>query len=172
MGYLAVWKVLEQMIIDFRRKGVSIPADIVNRLRSARTLINVLKADPKQKGTSQKVEQYLLDIESYLISKGEEQSGREYVEEWLRRLREAGEQLFDEGERSKRFIPGVPRDQRWIRVTPSNELPVEELKMLIEELELSYNVQPDGCLLVYGEGDNLKQFIAEMTKKYGSQTSK
>ena len=171
MGYLAVWKILEKMMIEIRKKGVSIPADLISRLRSARTLINVLRADPSHHDTCQKVEKYLLGIESYLVSKGQEQFGREYIEEWLEKLSEAGEKVSEEWEWETRFIPGVPRDQKWIRVKSSEELPLEGMKMLVEELDLSYNIQPDSCLLVYGEEEGIKKFIEKMTSKYGSKTA-
>jgi hypothetical protein len=172
MGYLAVWKVLEKMMIDFRKKGVSLPPDLISGFRSARTLINVLRADPDHHDTSRKVEEYLLDIESYLVSKGEEQFGREYIDEWLEKLSKAGEKLTEEDEMETRFIPGVPRDQKWIRVKPSEELPLEGMEMLVEELDLSCNIQPDGCLLVHGEEEGIKKFIGKITSKYGSRTAK
>ncbi|MEM2393621.1 MAG: DUF2096 family protein, partial [Candidatus Bathyarchaeia archaeon] len=66
MGYLTVWKVLEEMITDFRRRGVAVPKEVIGDLKYARTLINVLKADPSSLETSQRIEEYLNNIESYL----------------------------------------------------------------------------------------------------------
>lgn len=172
MDHLAIWETLEQMIINFRRKGVPIPADLMSQLRSAKTLINILKADPSHQDTRQKVDEHLLGIESYLFSKGQEQFGREYVEEWLQKLGEASEKISEEGESKTRFVLGVPRDQKWVRVRPSEDLPIEELKVLVGELELSYNIQPDGCLLVYGEKEDIKKLIQEMTTKYGSKIAR
>jgi hypothetical protein len=167
MGYLAAWKVLEEMITDFRKKGITIPAEIVSSLRHAKTLINVLRADPTRLDTSQKVEQHLLSIESYLVSEGQKKFGKGYVEQWLKRLNEAGSKVVEEEEKETKFIFGVPREQKWIRVKPSAELPIEGLKALAEELNLSFNLQSDGCLLVYGEDWSIKDFVKKMTAKYG-----
>ncbi len=172
MGYLTAWKVLEEMITDFRKRGVTVPADVISGLRSAKTLINVLRVDPSRMDTSQKVEEYLLSIESYLVSEGQKRFGKAYAEGWLKRLNEVSEKLFDEGEKETRFISGLPREQKWVRIQPSAELPIEELKTLADELNLSYNVQDDGYLLVYGKEEHIKNFVKKMTAKYGFKTGK
>jgi hypothetical protein len=46
------------------------------------------------------------------------------------------------------------------------------LKTLAEESHLSYNVQSDGCLLVYGEDKCVKEFVKKMAAKYGLKTEK
>lgn len=170
MGYLAAWKVLEEMITDFRKRGISVPAEVMKDLRSAKTLINVLKADPSNLDTKQKIEDYLLSVESYLISEGQRAFGTSYVEEWLKRLNEAGESWEGEGE--TRFVPGVPRGRSWIRIKPLAEVPLKKLKELAEESNLSYKVQNDGYLLVYGEDESLREFVKKMASKYGLKEHK
>lgn len=167
MGYLAVWKVLEEMVTDFRKKGITVPAEMISSLRHAKTLINVLGADPTRLDTSQKVEGHLFSIESYLVSEGQKNFGNSYAEQWLKRLSEAGGSVVEEHENETRFISGVPREQKWIRVKPSAELPIEGIKALADELCLSFNLQNDGCLLVYGEDRSIKIFVKKMTAKYG-----
>jgi len=165
MGYLAVWKVLEEIITDFRKKGISVPKEIVNDLKSAKTLINILKANPTHRETIQKIEEYLGNVESYLISEGTKNFGDKYASEWLKRLDEAGKALFAEEEEEIRFVPGLPREQKWVRVKPSANLPIEKLKSIAEESNLSYNVQSDGYLLVYGEEERIKEFVKKVAIK-------
>ena len=172
MRYLATWKVLEEMITDFRKRGLTVPAEIMSDLRSAKTLINVLKADTSRMDTSQKIEEYLFHVESYLASEGQKIFGTEYVEEWLKQLEEARKKVFEEKEEEKRFILGVPREHKWIRVKPSAELPIEKLKLLAEELNLSCNIQNDGCLLVYGEDKCIKDFVKKIATKHGLKVEK
>jgi len=167
MGYSAAWKVLEEMITDFRKKGITVPAEIISNMRHAKTLINVLGADPTLLDTNQKVEQHLLSIESYLVSEGQKNFGNSYVEQWLKRLNEAGGSVVEEEEKETKFISGVPREQKWIRVKPSTELPIEGIKALANELRLSFNLQNDGCLLIYGKDQHIKDFVKKMTAKYG-----
>ncbi len=166
MVYSAAWKVLEEMITDFRKKEIPVPADIISNLRHAKTLINVLRADPSHLDTSQRVEENLRSVESYLVSEGQKRFGTAYVEEWIKRLDEASMKVFEEEEKETKFVSGVPREQKWIRVKPSAELPIKGIKALADESNLSYNLQNDGCLLVYGEDQRIKDFVKKMTAKY------
>jgi hypothetical protein len=170
MGYLAVWKVLEEMITDFRKKGVAVPSNIFDDLKYARTLINVLRADPSRLETSQKIEECLNNVESYIISEGQ-RFGDKYVEEWLRKLDEAGRKV-DEEESVSRFVPVLPKEQRWVRVKPSEKMPINGLKVLAGELNLSFEVQSDGCLLVYGDDERIKDFVKKMATRYGMKAEK
>jgi len=172
MGYLAVWKVLEEMITEFRKKGITIPTEVMDNLKSARTMIKILKADPYRGETMQKIEEYLGNVESYLISEGQRKFGVEYVDEWLKRLDEASVRMPDVEEEETRFIPGLPREQKWIRVKSSTELPIEKLKLLAQESNLFCKLQNDGYLLVYGEDEHLKEFIKKMATKYGVKAEK
>ncbi|MDH5459630.1 MAG: DUF2096 domain-containing protein, partial [Candidatus Bathyarchaeota archaeon] len=114
---------------------------------------------------------HLRSVESYLVSKGQESFGAGYAEEWLKRLDEASKKVLEEEEEA-RFISGLPREQKWIRVKPFAELPSEKLKALADELSLSYNVQNDGCLLVYGKDERIKDFVKKMATKYGLKAEK
>jgi hypothetical protein len=175
MGYLAAWKVLEAMIADFRKRGIPVSADIMNDLKSAKTLINILKADPCRVDTSQKVETYLLNVESHLVSQGQKKLGAEYVEEWLKQLDEASQKPHEEEaaeEEETRFIPGLPREQKWIRAKPTAELPLEKIKALAEEANLTSKLQNDGYLLVYGEDKSIKEFVKKMATEYGLKAEK
>ncbi|MEM3699377.1 MAG: DUF2096 family protein [Candidatus Bathyarchaeia archaeon] len=162
---MAVWKVLEEMILEFRKRGIAIPAEVMDNLKSARTMIKILRADPSRGETMQKIEEYLSNVESYLIFEGQKNFGVEYVDKWLKRLDEASMRVPDLEEEETRFVPGLPREQRWIRVKPSAELPIEKLKTLAKESNLLCELQRDGYLLVYGEDSCLKEFIKKMAKK-------
>jgi hypothetical protein len=172
MGYLAAWKVLEEMILEFRKRGITIPVEVMDNLKSARTMIKILKADPSRGETMQKIEEYFSNVESYMISEGQKKFGVEYVDKWLKKLDEASLRFPDLEEEETRFVPGLPREQKWIRVKPSAELPMEKLKLLAKELNLSCELQRDGYLLVYGEDECLKEFVKKMATKHVSETEK
>jgi len=172
MGYLAVWKVLEEMIADFRKRGITIPPEVMNNLKSANTMIKILKADPSRGETVQKIEEYLGSVESYLVSEGQK-FGTGYVDEWLKRLDEANRKpIEEEEEEERRFVPGLPREHKWIRVKPSAELPPEKLKLLAKQSKLLFKAQNDGYLLVYGEDARIKEFVKKMATKYGLKAEK
>ena len=85
------------------------------------------------------------------------------MNEWLKRLEEANRKIDEEEE--PRFVAGLPREEKWIRVKPSAELTVEKLKKSAEELDLSYNMQNDGYLLVHGADDCIKEFVKKIAAK-------
>jgi hypothetical protein len=164
MGYLAVWKTLEELIADFRKKRRPVPIEVMNNLKSARTVIRISKADECYGEAVQKIEEYLANLEAYLISEGQKAFGSEYADEWLKRLNEARKRLPEKEEEETRFISGMPRGQKWIRVNPLEELSSEKLKMLAQQSEVTYKAQADGSLLVYGSNESVKDFIRKMTE--------
>ena len=165
MGHLAVWKVLEEMIIEFRKKGLPIPATVMNDLKSARTMIKIINVDESRSETVQKAEEYLGNVEAYLVTEAQKKLAPEYIDEWLRRVEEASCEICEEKGEESRFISGLPRDQKWIRVKPLVSLPLEKLQQLAEETNLSCKVQEDGHLLVYGKAEGIKEFVKKMTTR-------
>jgi len=171
MGYLAVWKVLEEMVADFKTRGVTVPAEVVGELKSAKTIINVLEAGPCRGENAQKVEEYLTNIESYLLTEGQRRFGQAYVEEGLRRADKARRVTVDK-EKETRFITNMPRGQKWIRLTISEELPAQELKTLAEQSHLSHEARTDGSVVVFGPDPNLKNFVRKIAARHKSKTAK
>lgn len=172
MGYSAIWKVLEQMMIDLRKKGASVRPEIMDDLKNAKTLIKILMVEPSRGENIQKVEQYLGNVESYLVSEGQRTMGLKYVDDWLERLEKANREIFDEEEAGSRFVSGVPRHEKWIRVTSSNDLSIEKLKAAANEMKLSYSEQKEGSLLVHGGDQSIKDFVKKMASKHGAKAEK
>jgi hypothetical protein len=163
MGYLAVWKVLEEIITEFRKKELPVPATVMNDLKSARTMIKIMNADAGHGETAQKVEEYLGTVEAYLVTEAQKNFAPEHIDNWLKRLEKANCETCKEKTEETRFILGLPRDQKWIRVEPLATLPIEKLKQLAKETNLFTSVQEDGRLLVYGKAEDIKEFVKKMT---------
>ena len=83
MGYVSVWRVLEEMVADFLGKGMTIPPQVMSDLKSAKTTIGILGASTQGEEGLRKVDQYLMSVESYLVSEGQKKLGERYVDEWL-----------------------------------------------------------------------------------------
>jgi hypothetical protein len=163
MGHLAVWKVLEEMVIEFRKKGLPVSATVMNDLKSARTMIKIMNADASRGEITQKVDEYLGNVESFLVTEAQKEFAPEYIDAWLRRLEEANCETCAEVGEESRFIAGLPRNQKWIRVEPLANLPLEKLKQLAEESNLFCSIQENGRLLVYGKAEDIKEFVKKMT---------
>jgi hypothetical protein len=171
MGYEAVWKILEEIIIELRKKGLATPQKVLNDLKSAKVFMKIMDASEKDRGeTAPKIEQYLGSVEAYLMTEAQKTFPPARIEEWLRRLEEASCDTCvtcgvptEKNEKAK-FITGLPRDQKWIRVEPLSILPAEKLKQLAKETNLSLREENDGHLTVYGTSENIRVFIKKMTE--------
>jgi hypothetical protein len=171
MGLEEVWKTLADLITEFRRKSETIPADVMEDLRAAKTLIHVLKAEPDHVENVPTIEAYLGNVESFLIMEAHEKFGSEFAENWMKKLREARKVVVKGRtlEPTLRFVPSLPRGKRWIRVQVSKETPQRYIESLADEFGLSYKMQRDGYMLVYGDDEKLKLFVKKTAKNLRSQ---
>jgi len=165
MGYLAMWKVLEEIITEFRKKQLPIPEKVMNDLKAAKTMIKIVNADSGHGENNLKIEEYLGSVEAYLVIEAQKHFAPEHIDQWLKRLETANCETCEENAEETRFIAGVPRDQKWIRIEPLTNLPAEKLKQLAKETNLSTSIQKDGRMLVYGQAEDLKEFVKKMTKE-------
>ncbi len=174
MGYEAVWKILEEIFIELRKKELATPQKVLNDLKSAKVLTKIMDASEKDRGeTAPKIEQYLGSVEAYLITEAQKTFAPARIDEWLRRLEEAscdtcvtcGVPSKSKEKAEAKFITGLPRDQKWIRVEPLANLPLETLKQLAVETSLSFREETDGHLTVYGSAGNIKNFVKKMTEQ-------
>jgi hypothetical protein len=164
MGHnMASWKLLEDMMIELRKKGVDIPLNVLEDLRSAKLMINLSCMEESRGEAVMKAEEYLANVEAFLITEAQKALGSATVDQWLRRLEEANAETCEVKKEEKQFVVGIPRDQKWIRVEPINSLTAERLQQLAGEVNLSVNKQSDGRLIVYGKPEDIKEFVKKMT---------
>jgi len=174
MGYEAVWKVLEEIVIELRKKGVETPPNVMNDLKSAKILMKILDASESDRGeTAPKIEQYLGSVEAYLVSEAQTKFPPARIDTWLKRIETANCNTCQtctmkpaKTEKAETtFITGVPRDQKWIRVKPLASLPAEKLTQLAEETNLSFREEKNGHLIIHGNTENIKKFVKKMSEQ-------
>lgn len=169
MSHVAKSKLLEEIIIELRKRKIEIPANVMADLKSARTLMKIQKADSADKGeTEPRIEMYLYNVETYLMSEADRLFPPEKVEKWLTALDLASCEsciTVEAPKEENRMIPGIPRDQKWIRVEPIERLPVERMEEMATEAKLSFRREKDGRLIVYGSDEAVKGFIKEISKQ-------
>ena len=68
MGYEETWKVLADLIAELRKKGEVIPASVMNDLRSAKTMMQIFKADPSHIENIPRIETYLENVEFFDVA--------------------------------------------------------------------------------------------------------
>ena len=164
MTLLTVWKVLEEIIIEFRKKELPVPQKIMEDLRSAKVMINMADADEKRCAeTNPKILECLGTVEIYLVSEAQKSFSSETIDKWLKQLETASCKVASQEEKIEPyFIPGLPRNQKWIRVKPLSNLPLEKIESYAIESKLSFRIE-EGQLLVHGNAGAVKEFIKKMT---------
>ncbi len=166
MSYEEIWKVLADLLLEIQESGKKVPIDIIDDLRSAKTMIQVVKADPTQIDNVSKLDEFLRSVESYAILTIEKQ-GKEKAEAWLEKLKTPKiEKVKEKGEATSRFVSGVPRDKSWVRIQISKDIPKEKLERIIEESKLSHRMHENGYILIYGNENNIKSFVRMMAKPF------
>ena len=168
MGYSATWKALEDLMIDLSKKGVTVPSKVVEDLRNAKLMIQISETPGAKGELTTKVDEFLGNVESLLLADAQKTLGNEYVDEWLKRIDEASIQCgtcvpSEPKKEENKFVTGVPRDQKWVRVEPHGVLTTEHIEELAKENGLLVKPQKDGRLIVYGLPENIKTFVKKMT---------
>ena len=167
MNYEYIWPVLEALMVDLRQKGMIIPQDIADDLKSARTLLTIYKAQPATANVESELALYLEKIEPILLSLAESEIGEEYADVWQKKIGDARTQTGEKSALTSRFIPGIPKGEHWLRIKTSDMISDGEINILLGKLNLTSKPQNDGYLLIYGNQENVITFIKEVRKKIG-----
>ena len=152
-------------MVELQKRGAAIPSSVIVDLRSAKLMIQIAEVEGSRGDASQKVDEYLGSVEAILVTEAQKALSSETVDQWLMRLEEATAETSQEKNSEDKFITGVPRDQKWIRVEPIGNLPTDRILQIAQESHLSVNPQKDCRLVVYGQIDDIKGFIKKMTSE-------
>jgi len=172
MNYEYVWTVLENLILELRTKGVTIPQELVNDLKSAQTFIKIYGTEPTAVEIGTEIAMYMDKLEANLVYLAESDIGEKYADECMSRISKARIKGLREKTTVKtRFASGVPKGDHWIRIDTSDLINEEEIDTLIEKFKLSRKAQENGYLLVHGKEKNVKALIKEIGKKIGKKKS-
>ena len=159
------WKLLEDMMVELKKKGVTIPANIVEDLRAAKSMILLHYSVTTETGDAiQKAEELTANVEAFVVDEAQKVMGSEVVDGWLRRLEKAKAEVCEQKVQIEdKFVTGVPREQKWVRVEPISSLPTERILQIAKSQNLAVNPQKDGRLVVYGQIEGIKEFMKKMT---------
>jgi len=168
VSHVAKSRLLEDIILELRRKGMEIPANVMSDLKSARTLMKLEKTDAPIPGESEpKIDKYLATVEAYLMSEADKHFSAEQVQRWMAGLDLASCDTcvtVTKRKEEMRMVPGVPRDQKLIRVEPIDSLPMEKLEKMAADAKLGYRRDKDIHLIVFGSEEDIKSFVKKMTE--------
>jgi hypothetical protein len=159
---MASWKLLEGMMLELKRSGAAIPDKVIEDLRAAKSMLKLSCMEGSGDAT-QKAEELMANVEAYVVTEGQNVFGEEKVDGWLRQLEEANVEVCAEPQVAEdKFVTGVPRDQKWVRVEPMGDWSAEKIGVIAKDQNLQVKPQSDGKLVVYGQPENLKAFVKKM----------
>jgi len=147
-------------MIELRKNGVDISPKIVDDLRSAKLMIKISESSKGKGEATQKLEECLGIVESSLIGEAEKVLKPEIIDEWLRRLDESMLQTCEiRPPKENKFVTGVPKDQKWVRIEPLPNVSATRLIQIAKETKLAARQQTDGRLVVYGQQESIQVFL-------------
>lgn len=165
MNYEHLWKVLEELFVELMKKGVAVPEELLDDLKSAKTLITIYNTDPTALEAATQIEMYLNNVESNLLYLTESDLGKKYADKYLERIYEARQKgLGEKVTVPSKFVSGVRKDEHWIRIDISDLVNGREIDKLLKKLSLSSKPQEDGYMLVHGKEENVKAFVKEISE--------
>ncbi len=157
------WKILADAITDLRKSGETIPFNVINDLRSAKIMLEILRVDKSRSENISRLEEYLSNVEAYVLPIAKDRFGEAYVNNMLRIMYRSEKEEAEVGFQT-RFHPNLPREKKWVRIQITDEMPLEIIERVIHEESLEYRIEKDGYVLVYGENEKIKGFVKRMAE--------
>ncbi len=163
---MAAWKTLEDLLIELRKKGVLIPPNVMEDLRAARSMIELICSEGTHGEAVEKAEGYTANVEAYLVNEAQKVLEPKEVDSWFKRLEEANTQTDTEETLGEgKYMVGVPRGQKWIRIETNSNVPEAYVLKLAGERNLAVTKQPDGRLVVSGQPGDVKAFVRQVASE-------
>lgn len=167
------WVVLDHLLKVLNKK-YDVPSEIIKNLQYARALTNFYKQDPSEPDRAQelpRIDSLLNDSERDLLSLAE-MEGEDFVKDWEQKLLDAsqGKEVFRQSNIQSKFIPGMPANFDFIRFNFKEPI-IEERFIEICEYEnviIEFD-DNDRSVFVFGEKDNIKTAVKEMSPFFTEQ---
>ena len=165
MNYEYLWKELETLAMDLRSRGKEVPSEVVEDLKSAKTLISILHVDPSSEASAD-IEDYLRKVETALINIAEYSESKGYADERLKEIQETKARgLRESPKRQKGFVSGIPKGQDWVRVRVTELIDMKELDAMSRSLTLSNRKESEDAMIIHGPPEKLKVFMMQLTER-------
>lgn len=180
VNYSSIAKTLEEFLKELNDKEIPIPPHVITDLKTGRSVVNIYNRMPDDtdhdtiSDIELKARIAFQTVEMNLLSLADEVLGREYAEEWQRKISAAYEDETEVPETSDDALPGqspyitgVPKGEYFIRIKSSELAEVKGLDGLLNNYGLTANTQADGYLLIYGRKEDVSAFLKEIRQLVG-----
>ena len=160
------WLVLNNLIIDLRKKGHDIPDGINPEMGLIRSSISSYKRDPSHPDLINglaKAEMSLNNIQGTLLTIAEQEDD-EYVDYWLDLLKQVmqGKEVFEFADSRSKFLVNTPPGLTTGRITLKVPLAEERVQEIAEWNGLIIEFDDDVTVELHGDKPNLQVGLKEM----------
>lgn len=170
MNYEHLWKVLEELSTELTKKGITVPQELIDDLKSAKVYISIYKTNPTKLNLSEEIEIYMENVESNLLYLAESDVGKDYADKWLKKIyRARTEKVPEPTSVATGFVTAIPKGEHWIRINLSGLMDDKDVRELVKMLNLSSMPQENGYLLVHGKEECIKTFVKKIGEKIGKR---
>ncbi len=170
MNYEHLWKILEALMVELAGKGVTIPEELVDDLKSARLYTLTYKTNLTEPNIIEELEIHLKKLESNLLYLAESEVGKDYADRWLNKIYETRmEEAAEIFPKARGLITGIPKGEHWIRISLLGLPQNVGLHELLKTLNLSTIPQENDCILVHGKEEDIKTFVKKISEKIGAK---
>lgn len=167
MNYESVCNILEKLMVEIMEKGIAVPQQTIDDLKSGRTMLNIYRTESAGLDSAMESEPYLQRAEMSLMILADSAIGKGYADEWQNRISRAYTELETDAHPTAKYITGVPKGESWIRIKTSGLMASGEVEGLLEQNRLSSITQKDGYLLVHGRKEDIASFLKAVRRKVG-----
>lgn len=163
---------LEELMLELIKKGVAIPQQVIDDLKSARSLISVFQAEPEDSETAVEPTPFLEKAEANLLCLAEAEIGKEYADEWQKKVSVAYWEKAEKPLSGPKFVSGIPKSEYWIRIKTTDLAIGSEISELMNRFALAARPEEDGYLLIHGKKEDVSSFLKEVRQKVGRREDK
>jgi len=167
--YEYVWRTLADFTTALAKKSRRLPPNVVAELRTARSLIHILKTDPEdanlQSEVIPRIETHLRSVEAELASRATA-LGEDFLSEWMGRLEHAHRQASKVVQVESRISsPRIARDEYWLRIKVTEKSPQKLVREVSSAVGASVKPLNNHHMLVFGDKEQVRSFVKEISKR-------
>jgi hypothetical protein len=167
------WLVLVELLTDLRKKGLDIPKEVTKNVQMAKTTINFYKidpTDPERQVEVKRINEFLTSVQNSLMGMADE-VGDKYSAQWMEKFLRAsrGEVVYPKKKTDSKFVVGTPSGFSMIRVNFKAPLSEDRVQEISEYHNVIIEFEEDNLVAVYGDKDNLKKSLQELSTFFKEQ---
>jgi len=155
------WLVTKEMAVEVRKQDIKI-GKVMEGLRNAKSILNECRIRPASREKLREMAQGIIGEAQKDLFLLAEPLGEEFVKKWETELKEVmrGKKFGDFPDPVPTFVPGMPRDGGWVRV--SMDIPDEVLEDMGGRYGIEFEKQ-EGVVLLKGDREALREALANLS---------